>query len=90
MTEIPENKYLGKLCKRGHDWNGTGKSLRYKSGACVKCTAETYRKWRKNNPEKVKENDRRWYRNNPEKVKERSKRWKRNNPEKVKESERKR
>ena len=31
---IPENKYLGKLCKRGHDWNGTGKSLRFKSDRC--------------------------------------------------------
>lgn len=35
---IPENKYLGVLCKRGHDWQGTGKSLRYeKSHGCYEC-----------------------------------------------------
>jgi hypothetical protein len=29
---------LGKLCKHGHRYNGTGKSLRYrKSGACPTC-----------------------------------------------------
>jgi len=33
------NKYLGTLCKRGHDYNGTGMSLRYKSkNNCVTCT----------------------------------------------------
>ena len=29
---------FGKLCKRGHDYNGTGKSLRLKSdGSCLEC-----------------------------------------------------
>jgi 5-methylcytosine-specific restriction endonuclease McrA len=28
---------LGKLCKHGHDYEGTGKSIRYKSGSCVAC-----------------------------------------------------
>lgn len=38
-TEIPSNKFLGKLCCKGHDWNGTGKSLRYVRNAqkCVQC-----------------------------------------------------
>lgn len=38
--EFDEEKYyLGRLCKRVHDWNGTGASLRYISGAeCCKCT----------------------------------------------------
>lgn len=32
------NRYLGKLCKRGHDWNGTGKSLRDKNNrTCYEC-----------------------------------------------------
>jgi len=41
--KIPEGKYLGTLCKRGHDWNGTGKSLRYlvkgipHKGGCLVC-----------------------------------------------------
>src|SRR6266478_5147716 len=28
---------LGKLCKRGHDWQGSGKSLRYRKGDCAEC-----------------------------------------------------
>jgi hypothetical protein len=37
--EIDDNKYLGSLCKRKHNWNNTGKSLRYKSnGGCVECS----------------------------------------------------
>lgn len=31
--------YLGSLCKRGHDHEGTGQSLRYTSGTCVECDA---------------------------------------------------
>lgn len=29
--------YLGSLCRRGHDHEGTGQSLRYASGACSLC-----------------------------------------------------
>ena len=33
-----EKYYLGKLCKRGHDWNGTNRSLRLKyNGQCIEC-----------------------------------------------------
>lgn len=37
--EIDYSKYrLGKLCKRGHDWNGTGMSLRkLHNGGCCAC-----------------------------------------------------
>lgn len=45
-TEIPSNKFLGKLCRNGHDWNGTGKSLRYINGKiqrCVQCESERKR-----------------------------------------------
>lgn len=37
--EQTEVHFLGKLCKRGHDWDGRGQSLRYKTGkrACVIC-----------------------------------------------------
>ena len=35
---IDDNKILGNLCIRGHDYNGTGKSLRYKNAhRCVAC-----------------------------------------------------
>ena len=41
-TAIPANKFLGKLCPKGHDWNGTGKSLRFVKNAqrCVQCEKE--------------------------------------------------
>ena len=35
------NTYLGSLCKRGHNFEDTGKNLRYKcNGACVECLKE--------------------------------------------------
>lgn len=33
-------KYLGALCPSGHDWNGTGKTLRNSTGACYECGKE--------------------------------------------------
>ena len=33
-------KTLGPLCSRNHDHEGTGKSLRYKNGACIECQRE--------------------------------------------------
>lgn len=59
---------------------------------------ERMRRWRKNNPEKVKEQNqspektaqnRAYYQANKEKVAQRAKVWKRNNPDKVRESNRK-
>ncbi len=34
---IPKNKHLGKLCKRGHDFEGTRRSLRNISRTCIEC-----------------------------------------------------
>jgi hypothetical protein len=40
----PDTHYLGSLCKRGHDWHGTGYSLRHQRGArCLACDAEQAR-----------------------------------------------
>lgn len=38
-TSIDETKhYLGKVCKHGHEWNGTGRGLRRRSKRdCVEC-----------------------------------------------------
>jgi len=39
-TEIPKGKYLGTLCKRGHEWENSGGSLRLSSTRnCVYCMA---------------------------------------------------
>ena len=39
--DIPENMYLGSLCKNNHDWESTGKSLRYKiNRACKQCSSK--------------------------------------------------
>jgi len=37
--DIPKGKYLGTLCKRGHEWENSGGSLRYINGnkGCVLC-----------------------------------------------------
>jgi hypothetical protein len=43
--EFDEEKYyLGNLCKRGHDWNGTGRSLRKHTGSCIECIKLTRKK----------------------------------------------
>ena len=56
------------------------------NGLCQSCN---HRKYRKENPEKVKEIVRKWQKKNPEKVKEYNKKWQKKNPEKVKEIVRK-
>lgn len=35
--------YLGRLCPRGHDHQGTGKSLRTADSKCAECVKEYYR-----------------------------------------------
>jgi hypothetical protein len=57
---------LGGLCKRGHDFEGTGKSLRYVKGThqCVQCNKESSAENRKRNPEKVKERSQAYYQAN--------------------------
>jgi len=44
-TFDPTRHRLGKLCPRGHDWQGTGQSLRVnnKAGYCLACNAEDAR-----------------------------------------------
>jgi hypothetical protein len=62
---------LGKLCKRSHDWNETGQSLRFASGgSCVLCHRELGRAWEKRNPELVREMGKRKRLKNPRDYKE--------------------
>jgi 5-methylcytosine-specific restriction endonuclease McrA len=78
--------YLGKLCKYGHDYEGTGQSLRHKKRtACIVCmrndAKKSYYKSHEYNLERV----RRYRRENPEKVREYSKIANRRNAERRKE-----
>lgn len=54
---------------------------------CRECCNIDKRKYRKNNPDKVRESKRRYRKNNPDKVKESKRRYRENNPDKVKESD---
>lgn len=58
VTEFDAAKfYLGKLCKRGHEWEGSGQSLRYRSGdkLCVECQKVRKHKYDKAKSEQLKE-----------------------------------
>lgn len=71
MIRITKVRYLGWLCKRGHDYKGSGKSLRLKKTYdCIIChrirsndffhqnkikEVETRKKWKVNNKGKVLE-----------------------------------
>jgi 5-methylcytosine-specific restriction endonuclease McrA len=79
------SKYrLGPLCKRGHDWEGTGRSLkRITNRQCVQCQAEQTKHDRKANPEKYSERGKKFYAENRESVLERQARFKEENREHV-------
>lgn len=70
---------LGRLCPRGHDWNGTGQTLRYKcDGKCPLCRRK-YPEGRPKNPDARKE----YYRQHSEEIKARVKKWREDNPDRV-------
>jgi hypothetical protein len=49
------NRYLGKPCKHGHLYKGTGKTLRYVGDkACVYCSREKTRRWKDKDPSRKK------------------------------------
>ncbi len=86
MTDTKNNKILGTLCAKGHDHNGTGKSLRYKCGyrACVECTTINARRNRAANLERYEEVESRYRAENRELLRERSKIYRAKNVEKMK------
>lgn len=49
----PEKHFLGKLCRHGHEWENTSKSLRYQKGGrkCVFCTQNSSKNWHLKNLE---------------------------------------
>ena len=79
MKFDPSKHYLGTLCKRGHEWENSGKSLRHlKSKNCIECTKiwnklyartpqenVTYlKKWRTKNLNRYRERQRNYYKKN--------------------------
>jgi hypothetical protein len=51
LDSIPDNFMLGQLCRRGHDYNGTGFSLRRVCNkCCVECSRASAIEYEKNRP----------------------------------------
>jgi len=85
--------YLGSLCKRGHDYDGTGQSLRYMSCVscrpCVECVKVYGELYKKENREKNREYHKKLYKENPEKYKKKNRKYRKENPDKCRELDRK-
>ena len=61
--------YLGSLCKRGHDYMGTGHSLRYKKfRSCVLCSKQQHTKYIEDNQDTIIQYRQRYYKNNKTKI----------------------
>lgn len=61
--------YLGDICKYNHEWNNTGKSLRYISRkSCVECTRFKSRKYYQTNREEILLRDNDYAKRNREKI----------------------
>lgn len=82
-----EKFILGSLCKRRHEFESTGQSLRYAKGThqCVQCSKENGSDYRSKHPDKIKEYSRQYYEANREAFLEYRSRYYRANTEKIKE-----
>lgn len=74
--KLPEGTELGTLCRRGHDYEGTGQSLR-KYGQCLECN----RIWKNKNKEYLRQYDRRRRSENPDKFRDQKKSYYQRNKE---------
>jgi 5-methylcytosine-specific restriction endonuclease McrA len=85
LSDFDVSKFrLGKLCKRGHEYEGTGKTLRYVSNnVCIECHKLTVRKHREKNIEKYRENDKRYREENRERYIENGKKYYKENKERL-------
>jgi len=78
----PDKFYLGKLCRRGHDYEGTGKSLRYLNGNdCRECIRKRGKK--KIETGENKRQTQEYYHRNKERCLRQRKQYYENNKEKV-------
>lgn len=85
MNNFDTSKYqLGKLCKRSHDWDGTGQILRrLSSGVCAECDRASCKKQYRKNKEQRNEQSRIYQQKNLEKCKERGQKYREENREKI-------
>ncbi len=61
MQSSASQSYLGKLCSRGHDYESTGKSLRYRSNhTCFRCINEHSKAYKASHPERPALSAKRW------------------------------
>lgn len=79
---------LGPICKHNHEYENTGKSLRYKNGkGCYECKKESYKNYIKMHRTEKLEYDKEWSKS--ETGKGYHKKWNKTHKEKVKESRKK-
>lgn len=96
ILSFDTTKYrLGKLCLRKHDWNNTGKTLRYRSHSkCIQCGKEQLQEARRKDPERHNNYTRKYraedperycryrieaYHEDPEKYRVATRNWRKNN-----------
>jgi 5-methylcytosine-specific restriction endonuclease McrA len=85
MTFDSTKYHLGSLCKRGHDYDGTGRSLRrIKSYHCLKCLNEISEKYSKNNQTKRSDYQVKYYNDNLCEIRERQATYRKENKDKEK------
>lgn len=87
MTEDfnQERFFLGDLCRHGHEWSGTGHSLRYiKDRGCTVCKQEHH----KRNKERILARKAEEYRSNPERKKAYNQEYRAKNLEKLRAKDR--
>ena len=88
---MDDNKYLGTLCKRGHEYENTGMSLRYKKNRyCVECSkgqkyVEYKKIYRAANKNKINEYNKKYYAANIDKIRK----YRLDNKDRIKEGNRK-
>ena len=78
-----------KVVKAVSEFNRQKKTNDGLNTRCKECRRVIQRKWREENPERVRESTRKWNKENPEKVRESTIKWQKENPEKFREYNRK-
>jgi len=76
LLKLSPKHYLGSLCKRGHEYLNTGKSLRRFNGhACLACRVLAVAKHQKKYKDKIAAKSRKWRASNVAKVSELNRSW---------------